>query len=586
MRKKFALPMTLTSLLLGAVILTACATTTTEATDAAASSSSAIADVDATLTAEAVLAANEDATTTNDDEWSMDDAVEITLDGDTATSDSENVTIDGSTVTIDGSTVTITAAGTYVLSGTLDDGQIVVDSVDEGVVALVLDGADISSTTESAITFTTATNAVVSLADGSENTLSDTSAYADTAEANAALYADTDLTITGTGSLTVNGNGNDGITSTDDLVVLSGTIAVDAVDDGLRGKDSLTVEDGDITVTVGGDGLKSDNDEDLTRGYIDIQGGTLDVTAAGDGVDAETDLVITGGSVTVAAGGGASKQVTDTSSKGLKGGTYVIVEGGTIDVDSSDDAVHSNGAIHLGGDAEVTLASGDDGVHADTALLIDGGTVAVTESYEGLESATITVAEGTVDVTASDDGINASAGTTTETTGGGMGGETGGTEMVSITGGDTTIHADGDGFDSNGSAEISGGTLTVYGPTNDGNGALDVNGTLEVSGGTVLAAGSSGMVVSPSDDSAQGFLAATASGEAGSEVEIRDADGTVVTSFTSEKQFASVVYSGSKLVADAEYRVYVDGSEAGTATEGVAAAGGMGGGGMGGGERP
>jgi len=559
-----------------------------------------------------VLAANESATTTNDDEWSTDGAVNISLATDTATSDGEGVTVDGNTVTI-------TAAGTYVLSGTLA-GQVVVDTADEGVVALVLDDADISSDSASAIAVASATNVVVSLAEGSENTLSDTGSYADTADANAALYSDADLTITGSGALTVTGNGNDGIASTDDLVILSGDITVTAADDGLRGKDSLTIEGGDITVTSGGDGLKSDQTDDLTRGYIDISGGTLDVTAAGDGMDAETDLVITGGDITVEAGGGAATEVGDTSTKGLKGGTYVIVESGTIAVDAADDSMHSNGAIHIGGDAEVGLASGDDGVHADTALYIDGSTLTVTESNEGLESADITIADGVVSVTASDDGINGSAGSTTSTeegtaaeggmpaqgempadgemptgempsgempsggqppTGGGgggapaggMGGETGGTELVTISGGTVTIDAGGDGLDSNGSAVISGGTTTVFGPTDNGNGALDVNGTLTVSAGTLLAVGSSGMAVSPGTDSTQGFIAATASVDAGSAVEIRAADGTVVESFTSAKQFASVVFSSSELEDGAEYEVFVDGVSAGTATEGVAASG-------------
>jgi hypothetical protein len=184
-----------------------------------------------------------------------------------------------------------------------------------------------------------------------------------------------------------------------------------------------------------------------------------------------------------------------------------------------------------------------------------------------------------VSVTASDDGINASGGTTSD--GGGMGEQDGG-ELITITGGDVLIDAGGDGFDSNGSAVISGGTLTVWGPTNDGNGALDVNGTLTVSGGTVLAVGSAGMAVSPDASSPQSWIAASASGSPGSVVQITDDAGTVVAEFAATKQFASVVYSGAGLVGGGTYTVSVDGT-ATSVTEGTAAEGGMGSMGGGGG---
>ncbi|MGX5679998.1 carbohydrate-binding domain-containing protein [Schumannella luteola] len=552
--------LTAAGLLFGSVVLAGCAVAATPATvtDVQSDSTATTAVVvDATLTAEAVLAENENSTTVNDDEWSRDSAVSVDL--------SNPSTADG--VTVSGSTVTITAAGTYVLNGDLD-GQVVVAAPDDAVVAIVLSDATIDASDGPAIWVQGADDVAISLE--GDNSVSDASSYADDADANAAIFSEADLTISGSGSLTVSGNGGDGITSEDDLVVLSGSITVDAADDALRGKDSLVVKDGDLTLTAGGDALLSDNEEDATRGYVWIDGGTIDATSGDDGIDAVTDVVLTGGSLTV-----------DATGKGVKAGVYLIAEGTTASVTAQDDALHSNGAIHLNlGD--VAVASGDDGLHADSAIVIDGGSLTVTQSYEGIEAPSITINDGDVTVRASDDGINAS-GNSTATEGGGMGGGMGDTgELLTIAGGTVLISADGDGFDSNGSAVVSGGTLIVNGPTNDGNGALDVNGTLTVSGGTVFAIGSSGMAVSPDASSPQSWISATVSGAAGDVVQVLDSSGAVVYEYTAEKSFSSVVFSSSVLADGANYSVTVNGSSPVTVTEGTAAAGGNGGPGEGG----
>jgi hypothetical protein len=261
------------------------------------SSASAAAAVDGTRGAAAVLADNEETHAedgdTEYDESEASEAVAVELKGDAASAE-------GKGVDVDGSTVTITAGGTYVLSGSLDDGQIVI-TAPEATVKLVLDGVDISSSSGAAIAATEAERLVVVLADGSENKLSDTDSYAEDAEANAALYSAGDLTIGGSGSLTVKGNGNDAIAGQDGLVVEGGNITVEAADDGIRGKDYLVVDGGTVTVTAKGDGLKSDNADEEDAGYIAVAGGTVSVTAGGDAVDAATDLVVTGGELTVEA---------------------------------------------------------------------------------------------------------------------------------------------------------------------------------------------------------------------------------------------------------------------------------------------
>jgi uncharacterized protein DUF4353 len=513
-KNKYPLTATVSTFLLGGLLLAGCSSPDA-LTETSTGSASLSAFASGSVAAE-VLAANANSTTVNDDEWTREGAVNVTLDGHTASTDGDGVTVAGATVTI-------TAAGTYVLTGQLD-GQIVVDTEDTGVVALVLDGVSIASSTSAAVAVVNAEDVVVSLS--GSNTLSSTG---DDEDANAALFSDADLTISGDGSLVVTSSVNDGITSHDDLVVLSGNLTVTAGDDGLRGKDSLTVEGGTVTVNAGGDAVKSDDEDDDTRGYVLVSGGTLDLVAGDDGVQAQTDLVITGG--------------------------------------------------------EITVAAADDGLKSEVHLVIADGTTTVASAYEGIESYYITIEGGTVDVHASDDGINATSGTSTTTDVGGIE-EADDGALITVSGGQTTVEAEGDGLDSNGSALIVGGTLTVFGSSSDREGALDTNGSMVVDGGTVLAVGTTGMAVAPDSSSAQGWFSAALdqSYPAGESVQVLDASGSLVIEFTSVKSFQSVVLSEASVKNGESYSVTVGGVVAGTVTAGVAAAGGVGGQGPGAGD--
>lgn len=509
-KKKFLLPAAVTTLLLSGVILTACASAPATSTSTA---ETVAASVDYTG-AEAVLADNADYTTTNDDEWDADPDATITLTGDSAT-------VEGDGVTVDGDTVTITAGGTYEISGELD-GQIVVAAPEDAVVALVLDGASITSAATAAIAITSADDVVVSLV--GDNSLADDASGDD--DINAALYSEADLTITGDGSLTVTA-ANDGITSKDDLVVLSGDLAVTAADDGLRGKDALAVEGGSITVAAGGDGLQSDQDDDATKGYIVVKGGDIEITAGDDGMQASTDMVTMGGSITITAA--------------------------------------------------------DDGVKSETVIYLADGTLDVLDSYEGIESFAITIAGGEVTVSASDDGVNAT-GTgvvtaddeteATETTqgpggqpgGGGM--ESDGGQTLAVTGGVLNVAAGGDAIDSNGSYHQSGGTVYAIAATNGGDGAWDVNGAIELTGGEFWELSTNGDPFASPD--AGTFVAITGYAAAGSTVQIVGPDGTVVASFVTTNSIQSVLYASSSLTSGATYSLVVDGSTVATGTEGVA----------------
>lgn len=534
--------LTATGLLLGSLVLAGCTTAVVNQQTPTVVAETTISTVTATLTAAEVMAENEDYTTVNDDEWSPEGATSIDLSAESGT-------------------VTITEAGVYQLSGELE-GQVVVAAPDDALVAILLDDATITSTAGAAIEVQSADDVVVSL--GGDSSLSATG-FATDAQANAALFSEADLTITGSGSLTV-GSDLDGITSEDDLVVLSGTITVESGDDGLRGKDALAIEGGALVIDAGGDGLKSDNAEEAARGYILQTGGTVTVTAGDDGASAASDLLPVGGQLSVSSTG-----------KGLSGEMLVVLEGTEIAIEAGDDAIHSNGSVHVNA-GTVSVTSGDDGVHAEASLVIDGGTLTAT-AVEGLEAFAVVLNDGVVRVTASDDGISASGGD------GGVQPMQDSGQSITITGGDIVIDAAGDGFDSNGSATMSGGTLVVYGPTTEREGALDVNGTFTVSGGTLFAIGSAGMPVSPGTDSAQSWISALPTGTAGDTVQVLDGAGAVLAEFTATKAFGSVVYSSSALADGATYSVSVSGAVT-SVTEGVATVGTMPAPGTGGGPRP
>ena len=504
------------------------------------------------------------------------------------------ITFEGEGATLDGSVLTITSAGIYSISGTLNDGQIVVDTQDEETVYLVLDGVDITCSTGAPIYVSNAEKTVIALADGTENTVTDGDSYvfedAESDEPDAAVFSKDDLTINGGGSLIVNANYNNGITSKDDLKITGGNITVNAVNDGIKGRDSIALKDGAVTVNAGGDGLQSNNDEDAEKGHVLIEGGVLSITAGLDGIQAQTSLTVSGGEITIVTGGGSvvssggsawggrgmegNPNETAESAKGLKAGTDLTVVDGTIQVDSLDDAIHSNGTVTIDG-GDVLLASGDDGIHADAALTINGGDLNISRSHEGLESAVITINDGMIHLAASDDGINGSSGSSGTQAGtqpmGGWGGFESGDAYVYINGGYLYVDANGDGIDSNGSIDMTAGTVIVNGPTNDGNGPLDYLGAFTISGGYLVAVGSSGMAQVPSTTSTQysvmyNFASAQA---AGTMVHIETESGQDVLTFVPTKQYQSVLLSSPELENGSTYVVYSGGSAGGTAADGL-----------------
>ncbi|WP_435925862.1 carbohydrate-binding domain-containing protein [Paenibacillus sp. DYY-L-2] len=563
--------------------------------------------------------------------WSADNSTMIQMAGTSAT-------VTGSGAKASDGSVTITAGGTYVLSGTLDDGQVVVNVEDKEDVHLVLNGVELHDEDSAPVYIQKAGDVILTLQDGTENVITDGDAYVypdeSTDEPNAAVFSKSDLTINGTGKLSVTGNFNDGITSKDDLKIVSGSITVQAADDGLVGRDMVAVKEGNVTVKAGGDGIKSTNDEDAAKGFVAIAGGTFDIEAGADGIQAETSLVVDGGTYTLLTGGGntkgevktgdqgqggpwggrggqpgeppasapadaasattippaksqpeitlaaasgdqtatATEETESQSKKGLKAGGSINVNDGNFSIDSADDSVHSNSSVGIyGGTFEI--ATGDDGVHADAEVVIAGGTINISKSYEGVEGANITVSGGETHVTATDDGVNVAGGNDASSANGSATqdrfSETA-SNKLSITGGYLSVDAAGDGLDSNGSIEMSGGTVVVSGPTSNGNGMLDYDGTFEMSGGILAAAGSSGMAQAPSDSSSQYSIAMTFSDtqQAGTPVHLEDSQGNAILTFAPGKNYQTVVISSPDL-KKGSYTLYTGGTSTGALKDGV-----------------
>ncbi|WP_318502884.1 carbohydrate-binding domain-containing protein [Bacillus sp. T3] len=499
--------------------------------------------------------------------------------------------------------LTIKAGGTYVLSGSLADGQIVVDAEDKNTVRLVLNGVEINNNDSAAIFVSKAEKTVISLEGGTENLLSDGGNYvfddSSTDEPNATLFSKDNLTINGEGKLVVDANYNNGITSKDELKITGGVIQIDAKDDGLMGRDIVAVKEGTITVHAGGDGVKSSNDKDTSKGAIVLQGGTIDITAVNDGVQAESSLWITDGAYTIATGGGSPETIktnddrmgmggknggmsngtntttstttTDTtesdSAKGLKATVDIVIGGGQFNLDTSDDAIHSNKNVNIV-EGELKIASGDDGVHADTSVITSGGTINVTKSYEGIEGNSITIFDGEINVTTSDDGINVGGGA--DGSGMDIQATTEG-NLLSINGGNIVVNANGDGLDANGSILMTAGTVFVNGPTSSGNGSLDYDSSFEMNGGLLIAAGSSGMAQASSEQSSQNSILMTypETQEAGTVVHLEDSEGNNIVTFKPAKDYQSVFISSDKIKKDESYTLFSGGTVTGSESNGI-----------------
>ena len=536
-------------------------------------------------------------------EYDAGKAVQIQLNGTTASASSNSVQINGSTVIIK-------EEATYVISGSLTNGMLVVNAPDTAKLQLVFDGVDITSQTSAALYVLEADKVFVTLAEGTSNTLANGGSFTaiDDNNIDAALFSKQDLTLNGSGSLTVTSPAGHGVVCKDDLVITSGTYVVNSASHGLDANDSVRLTGADLTVDAGKDAIHCDNDDDTAKGFIYISGGSVKGEAEGDGIAASAYMQIAGGTIDLLVGGGSengTKEHSDgfggfmgggpggmgggwpgrsggytgtkstateeasTSMKGLKATNSLLISGGNIAVNSADDAIHSDVSVIING-GTFTIASGDDAIHAEDTLTITAGKIDISECYEGLEALHIDVKGGNIKLIATDDGLNAAGGTDQSGTAGGRDGMFGGRPgggmssnsngSIKVSGGTLYINSSGDGMDANGTLEISGGHTTVVGPTQGDTATLDYDKTGVITGGTFIGTGSTMMAQSFSDSS-QGVVALNAgSCAAGTEILLKDSTGKVLISRTPELDFAVVILSSPEINKGETYTVVI-GSE-------------------------
>ncbi len=483
----------------------------------------------------------------------------------------EKTQVSGEGVRVEGDTVTITSAGTYRLSGSFS-GRITVDAGKEDKIVLVLEGVTVTSSDGPALFVGSADKVFLNAAKGTVNTFADAVNYTFTSSGtnpDAAIFSREDLTLNGEGEICVTGNYKHGVVSKDDLVVHGVTLKVTSVKTGLDANDAVKIKDASVTVGSGTDGIRATLEGDSEKGYVYLENSAVTVTAGTDGVQAETVLKIASGVFTLKTGGGSANASTSSrwggqnasnkdsdSAKGLKAGVALWIDGGTFDVDSSDDCVHSNGEIQITA-GTLSLSSGDDGIHADSKLCVTGGEITVSKSYEGLESADVLLAGGVIRVTASDDGVNGAGGTDSSAVSdrAGRGNFSRSTGAVEISGGTLWIDAAGDGVDSNGALTLSGGLVLISGPQDNGNSALDFETGASVSGGTLIALGMSGMQENFTS-AEQGAIFVTFQTLTGSSISVADANGDLIASFTPpQKSYNSALITSPALVKGGSYTV-------------------------------
>ncbi len=473
-----------------------------------------------------VVVTTEAAADSNDTETSTDTAdgsasksemfTERDLMGTYDESEAEAITLNGRSaettastgVTINEGTITITAEGVYIVSGTLTDGQIIVDADDSAKIQIVLKDASITSSTSAALYVKSADKVFITLAEGTDNTLANGGSFTADGDTNidGAVFAKDDITFNGTGSLTIMSPAGHGVVGKDDVKFAGGTYNITAAKHGVQANDSVRVTGSDITITSGDD----------------------------------------------------------------KDGIHV-----------SDDADEEEGTVSDSyfymADGSLTINAKDDGIHADAAVIIEGGTIVISESYEGIEGLSIEISGGDITLTARDDGLNAAGGNASsgsQTFGsddwggsfpGGAMNEGGNNGSILISGGNIHITAGGDGIDSNGSVEISGGCTVVEGPSQGDTSVIDVNSTGVISGGTFIGTGGAGMAQNFTS-AEQGLIAVSVGNQsAGSSVILKDSSGNVIAEVTPELDYA-VVYVSTQDMTQGDTYTLLAGSYSDTIT--------------------
>ncbi len=496
-----------------------------------------------------------------------------------AKSDITSYDLDSATLITEGGS--IASSGTYLITGTINLSEAISFTKKATNVHLIIKDATINITDDKAISSKLDLEITILGTNTITNSLG---------EAN----SDENLIKCG-GNLTINGSGTLNLNSTKSGIKVDGlcslfesTINITSVSQGISAL-NIYVDGANLNITSQKDGLHSEYDYDeledastavfdINNGFVYIKSGNITINSIDDGIQADSFVRIDGGYINITTNGGAPSKITESSSdnasgKGIKAGSIdytlatnpdteieiesddyaIIINDGTITINSNDDAIHSNGYFIING-GTATIYSGDDGLHAETIGEMNGGSYSIIKSYEGYEASKIQISGGTLDITSADDGINAADGTETR-----MGVGNTNCYMI-ITGGTITVNASGDGLDSNNSILITGGLIYVDGPTNGGNGSLDSETGIIVNGGTLIATGALGMVETPASNSSEYSISYASSStlNANTNIKLLDENNEVVVEYTTLKTSQSIIISSSKLELNKKYKLYIN----------------------------
>lgn len=479
----------------------------------------------------------------------------------------QTATVTGQGASFSDQTLTITQAGTYVLTGSGKNLKLVVEAADTDQVHLVFQNLTLEGE-GSLLQINKAQEVVISLAEGSQNALTESQA-SDDKKVKATIHSQVPLTLNGTGNLTLTALTKNALEVEDDLKVLGGTYTVKAANHGFKAEGALDIEAATLTIEAGKDGLHAEHDETTERANISLNPTQLSIAATEDGVDAGNELTIKGGTITVS-----------QSEEGLE--ARVIRQlGGDVTIKSSDDGVNASAgssskttdtsATSKTTEASATSNSADTSSSASQATS-DSATVSAPDSQATADSA----ATGQTDQANKDKnqippappaGQAPPQGGQPPQNGQGPGGmPPGGQEesdpslQIILEDGTLTIDAEGDGIDSNGTVSISGGSLVVNGSVQGGNGPLDAAGDITITGGRVWALGTSDMLQGFAQGSTQASITANIAGTAGQTLIILDAKGKEVARQTASKDFQAVIMSSADLVDGQTYTIQVEGT--------------------------
>lgn len=444
------------------------------------------------------------------DAASEDGSTVITLSGDSAS-------VSGGGASVSGSVVTISAAGTYTVSGTLDNGRIVVNTGDDPMkVQLILDGAHITCADGPAIELLEADSVKLYLADGSDNSVvSGTEAdmalcNADSSGAAIRASVDLDIRCEGSASLKVCGYINNGIATKKDLDIEGGNITVIAANTGIKGARSVEISGGVISVTSTGDGIKSSDASKEGKGFVTVSGGEVTVCSGGDGISAETFLTVSGGVINIT----AENDPSLVSCKAIKAKTGIEISGGVLNLSSADHCIHCTAGVTVTG-GTVTLSSEGKGIAAHEDISVTGGEFSISSGSDGIEtSANISISGGSFVISSLKDGIAAGDRPNGFTVTGGI-------------------------------IDISGGSLSICASSDP----INAKASLTVSGGRVFGLGNGKNVRTFSPESRQGFLSGPITGTEGGTVSIGS------DSITASCAFRYFMYSDASVVSGNEYSV-------------------------------